>query len=455
MSSELAASSSSSSSSSNAGAGATLLARVQAAGGPSCRIASVALVDGSALDKINTTSTIAKVDVRYSTGPYTVALQHHQRSMKRQDTEEEDTEEEERLVLKVSNGGGAMHGLAREGVFYAYAAARDLSGLTKDGSAAAGASLLAVLPRVVCAAGDMAASSKTILMEDLSTDAGCVQAGYFFGAGNPNNWGKDLKAERRGFALTADEVTALSFSVAAKLHAPTWNNVNTGLCWLRGAAWHEGWARAAWQASQDSVRAMWAGLKENIAAGTCKVRLSAALIRCMDASIAKANWDAFQAELAARPHCLTHGDFHPANFMVRPKAAAGGGGDDDDDGSDTPSPHAIVLIDWECVGVGSGPQDLGQFMISHVDSEARARMERGAVAQYYAELKELNPDGVAMTLDECFAEYVQGGLGRWLWFVPMLVNMCPPKMGQFFVDQVAAFIATHEVTEENVPIPRA
>ena len=131
--------------------------------------------------------------------------------------------------------------------------------------------------------------------------------------------------------------------------------------------------------------------------------------------------------------------------MVRPKGRAG----DDDEA------HAIVLIDWECVGVGSGPQDLGQFMISHVDPVLRARIERSAVEQYYTELKSLNPEGVGMTLDECFGEYVQGGLGRWLWFVPMLVQMCPPKMGQFFADQVSAFIATHGVTGENVPIPRA
>ena len=437
MSSELAASS-------GAAAAAALLVRLQAAGAPSCRIESVALVDGSALDKINKTSTIAKVDVRY-----TKHLLQDAAAAAAAAAAPAETEQEERLVLKVSNGSGAMHGLAREGVFYAFVAAQDLGGLAKDGSAAAGASLATVLPRVVCAAGDMTLSTKTILMEDLSTDAGCVQAGYFFGAGNPNNWGKDLAAERRGFALTADEVTALSFSAAAKLHAPTWNNVNTGLHWLRGAAWREGGARASWQASQDSVRKMWAGLRENIAAGTCKVNMSAALIQCMEASVAKANWDTFQAEVAARPHCLTHGDFHPANFMVRPKAGGVSGGDD------ATAAHAIVLIDWECVGIGSGPQDLGQFMISHVDPEARARMECGAVEQYYVELKGLNPDGVAMTLDECFAEYVQGGLGRWLWFVPMLVNMCPPKMGQFFVDQVAAFIATHGVTEENVPMPRA
>ena len=197
--------------------------------------------------------------------------------------------------------------------------------------------------------------------------------------------------------------------------------------------------RGSWEAAQKSVSGYWAGIRATRAEGSCAVTFSEQLVDCLDASVAKIDWEAFQAELAARPFCLVHGDFHPANFMVRPKNAAG--------------QHTLALLDWEMVGVGSGVQDLGQFMVSHFALADRAALERGAVEAYYAELKSLNP-AIEMTLDACWAEFVQGGLGRFLWFVPMLVSLCPPKMGQFFVDQVEHFIETHGVTPDTVPMPR-
>ena len=50
---------------------------------------------------------------------------------------------------------------------------------------------------------------------------------------------------------------------------------------------------------------------------------------------------------------------------------------------------------------------------------------------------------------------VFGGAGKFFWFLPMLVTMCPPKMGQFFVDQVQHFVMTHGITAETAPMPRA
>jgi len=185
---------------------------------------------------------------------------------------------------------------------------------------------------------------------------------------------------------------------------------------------------------------MWAKIREGLAGGSCAVKIDQLLVDLLDASIAKASWDEFQAELTSRPRSLTHGDFHPANFMVRPMNGAG--------------EHTVVLIDWEMVGVGSGPQDIGQFMISHTSPQLRASLERGVVESYHSELRSLNPS-IRMTLDECWAEYVAGGLGRWLWFVPLLVTMCPPAAGQYFVDQVQAFAQAHGVTAETVPMPRA
>mmetsp|Transcript_7323 Transcript_7323/g.15842 ORF Transcript_7323/g.15842 Transcript_7323/m.15842 type:complete len:387 (-) Transcript_7323:121-1281(-) len=342
----------------------------------------------------------------------------------------EDSSEKVDLVMKFSNPGdekAKMLGLAREALFY------------KMPSELACSSLKSVLPKVWHAEGDLQTGAKTILLEDLSS---CVQAGYFFGAGNVNNWSKNLAEETEGFDdLTAAEVTRLSFSTAAKLHSLHWNNAalrgNSSLAWLRGLEWLDGKDQRSWEASQANVARLWAKVKAKNNEGSLQVELPPRLIACLDASIAKCNWPAYQHELASRPFTLTHGDFHPANFMVRP-----GGGNE------------VVLIDWEVVGVGSGPQDLGQFMISHAEPALREEIERDVVAGYHRELIALNPS-ISLTIDECWDEYIAGGLGRWLWFIPLLLDTCPPKMGQFFVDQVFAFVLSHHITPETAPMPRA
>ena len=43
--------------------------------------------------------------------------------------------------------------------------------------------------------------------------------------------------------------------------------------------------------------------------------------------------------------------------------------------------------------------------------------EKDVVAAYYAELKALNPL-IGMMFEQCWNEYVMGGLGRWLFFLP-------------------------------------
>eukprot|EP00287_Rhodomonas_sp_CCMP768_P024463 CAMPEP_0202849904 /NCGR_PEP_ID=MMETSP1389-20130828/82150_1 /ASSEMBLY_ACC=CAM_ASM_000865 /TAXON_ID=302021 /ORGANISM="Rhodomonas sp., Strain CCMP768" /LENGTH=51 /DNA_ID=CAMNT_0049528015 /DNA_START=1 /DNA_END=152 /DNA_ORIENTATION=- len=37
---------------------------------------------------------------------------------------------------------------------------------------------------------------------------------------------------------------------------------------------------------------------------------------------------------------------------------------------------SLKLIDWEMVGVGSGPQDLAQYMISHATPALRQECEK-------------------------------------------------------------------------------
>jgi hypothetical protein len=187
---------------------------------------------------------------------------------------------------------------------------------------------------------------------------------------------------------------------------------------------------------------------------------------------------AFRAELASRPLTLSHGDFHPANMMIKlpPTAATASAATTvtsaatattataataatsaDATTNTTREKASIVMLDFEQIGVGSGPQDLGQYLISHATPADRQLIEvcGGPIDCYYEKLCSLNGNVAAtMTKEQCRQEYVEGGLGRWLWFLPVLNSMCPPKMTQYFHDQVLAFLNDHGITSANVPMPR-
>jgi hypothetical protein len=346
------------------------------------------------------------------------------------------------LVIKLAGASPASRllGLAREALFVQHW--RELS--TAEGSTC---ELGSVLPPVLYAEGSLETGAKVIVLEDLS--ASCVQLGRLFGKGNPNNWGVELEAatRRAPAALDAAAATRLAFSAAAKLHAPYWGCRalvgQPSLSWLRGAGWLGGQESEVWVATQADVAAHWAAVKAKIASAQqlgYQVRWDPLVVAVLDASVAKAargGWAAFQAELGSRDFTLCHGDFHPANLLLNCAS------------------QKVLLLDWEAVGLGSGPQELGQFAISHLDPLTRAAVERDAVKAYYAELTALNPR-VAATMSEqqCWDEYKVGGLGRWCFFLPFDGWGQPPAVSQFFCDQVAAFVKHHGITPETAPMPR-
>jgi hypothetical protein len=77
----------------------------------------------------------------------------------------------------------------------------------------------------------------------------------------------------------------------------------------------------------------------------------------------------------------------------------------------------LKLIDWEMVGVGSGPQDLGQFVISNMDPADRRSNEKSLVRAYFDELIRSGVEGDENLWDFCWTEYQVGGVERWLWFL--------------------------------------
>ena len=88
---------------------------------------------------------------------------------------------------------------------------------------------------------------KVLFMEDL-TDT--VQCGYFFGPGNPNNWGKDLESLTKGFTgVDGEKILSTTFREAAKMHKRFWGDKDIlKHDWLRNSANFRKEEREKWQA---------------------------------------------------------------------------------------------------------------------------------------------------------------------------------------------------------------
>mmetsp|Transcript_76092 Transcript_76092/g.219760 ORF Transcript_76092/g.219760 Transcript_76092/m.219760 type:complete len:408 (+) Transcript_76092:75-1298(+) len=321
-------------------------------------------------------------------------------------------------------------GLAREGIILGVAP--ELPALAR------------VAPKCLFAHGDMDEGKKVLVMHMVRG----VQSGYFFGNHSPHNWGKDIAVLTASCpAIDEERVCCMAAEVAAKLHATAWGKEETLLhdskfSALRSRGWARGEDQESWQSTQGWATTGWATAKENLMGPESKIVWDPLMIRVMDAAMARTTWEAYQAEWSKLTKTLLHGDFHPANMIVVPK-----NGDAGDEATD----HEIVLLDWEVVGVGSGPQDLGQYMISHSTPASRRALAPKMIAAYVAALA---AEGVETSVEAVMEEYVRGGLGRWLWLLPVCCSM-EPAWVQYFQDQVAAFIHDHGITPETAPIVRA
>jgi len=336
------------------------------------------------------------------------------------------------LVLKSAGGSQlrAAVGNAREAFFY---------------NEFAGQLTAAHVPKCFYAHGNLATGEVVLLMEALE-DA--VPSGVFFGEAQPNNWAvREKLPELCAGNPGPEQITSDAFTLYARMHAVYWRDAS--LCakhWLRGAAWQAGTGEASWMAAQAQAQGAWARIRPSIESGNSAIRWDMHLVACLDASFSKVDWNAYQAELHARPYTLVHGDAHAHNFMWV--------------GQRTPTARQC-LIDFEMVGVGSNGQELGQYVISHVPPHLRrARAKEWVETYHMALLTALREHGkeseaAKYTFDACFAEYVMGGAGRWVWFVPVLIAMgLPVPANQYFHDQLAAFLHDHMPDPAGMPMPR-
>jgi hypothetical protein len=279
-------------------------------------------------------------------------------------------------------------------------------------------------PKVYFAYGNMETGEKIILLEDLSD---CIQSGYYFGLFSPHNWGKDLEFITGNAHASTIEIAGKAFDLAARLHAKHWkNNQLVSFPWLRGINWFTGNGEASWMASQNMVINAWSAVSDKIKSDTYAVKWNPDLCLLINASLSKISYSAYVAHVSSHPFTLVHGDYHPANMMFKPTT------------------RELIVLDWEQVGVGSGPQDVAQYMISHTDPSQRKTMERELLhTRYYNVLIANNPTiKTSFSFEDCYKEYVFGGLERWIWLLVYIANMpsCPTVVVQYFHDVVNQFM---------------
>jgi len=324
-------------------------------------------------------------------------------------------------------------GLAREALFYQHLAPK-----VEDARSS-------FIPKIYYSYGDMESGAKAILIEDLSH--GYLDSGVLFGPGNPSNWNRNLPEQIRQAYHETDppspqQVAHVSFQAMSKVHATFWNDESLlALDFLRGAAWMRG-QQESWQASQNLILGMHQkGIED-------KIKWNPLVKETVDKAMGGISWQKHWGRLHpnlinSNNWChwtLVHGDFWPGNVLVSTKSVA-----------------ELKVLDWEMVGIGSGPQDLGQYVLSNMSPEVRRECEEQLIRDYYKTLLEKGGTRIrGFSWEECWREYKLGGLERWLWFLVYFCGQEGPllKWAQFFHDQIASFMQDHGIQPQEVTQPR-
>jgi hypothetical protein len=351
------------------------------------------------------------------------------------------------LVIKQvppsGRGQSKMLGLAREALFYKNLAPK---------VAAAQNKATEIIPKIYHSFGDMASGSKLVVMEDLSASS-YIDSGILFGPGNPNNWTRDLPLLISKAYNGNEKTPPSSYQVAndtflaiAKVHATFWRDESLlSSSYLRCANWIQGQDKASWEGSQGFIQGIWKKLHESSTTNSIDTVIEwNPLVRaCTTKAMAGISWEAQLNRLNTNSAhwTLVHGDFWPGNVLVS---------------TDDSSTTDLKLLDWEMVGIGSGVQDLGQYILSNMDPKERRGCERNLIENYYAELIRCGVPKEDFSFEECWKEYRVGGIERWLWFLVYFLGQEGSllKWAQFFHDQIQAFLTDHSITPDDIIQPR-
>merc|ERR1712232_863555 len=304
-------------------------------------------------------------------------------------------------------------------------------------------------PKIFYSYGDFLTGRKCIIMEDIPNS---IDSGVLFGPGNPNNWKRNLPeliAKIESSPPTSKEVALVTFREIAKIHAIYWKRddlLSPDKTWLRGRAWLRGLGKESWEASQNLVRLFWnlyletetnenGGITKPLIPWDDRVRSA------VEKAVNGISWEAQLKRLNKEEHwTLVHGDFWPGNVMWMTA-------------SNESNKLPIRFLDWEMVGLGSGPQDLGQYVVSNMDPVDRKECEHELVEAYFKELL-LHNESIDCSSDYCWQEYKIGAVERWIWFLVYFVGSEMGDWALFFHNQISSFMADHKITSEHITQPR-
>jgi len=156
------------------------------------------------------------------------------------------------------------------------------------------------------------------------------------------------------------------------------------------------------------------------------------VINLIDASLKHDDWDAYVSRARAVPFTLMHGDFHPANMMLScsDSTAASASASASANTNTDSLPLQIYLLDFEMMGVGMGATDLGQYMVSHLHPMLRKKHEATFIETYYTHLSAIigATASSAYTHEECFQDYVRGGVEKWMFLLVVMARFSPPML---------------------------
>eukprot|EP00923_Selenidium_pygospionis_P022972 GHVN01039858.1.p1 GENE.GHVN01039858.1~~GHVN01039858.1.p1 ORF type:complete len:307 (-),score=65.22 GHVN01039858.1:355-1275(-) len=173
-----------------------------------------------------------------------------------------------------------------------------------------------------------------------------------------------------------------------------------------------------------------------------KIRFSPRLYALIDASMAKIDFENYLNKINKYRYKLSliHGDFHPGNVLWDVRKRKTG-----------------AVVDFEMLGFAWGGQDVGQYMISHINPQQRRLIEGRVCKAYFNRLTKLLGDkATGYNYDEFFRDYITGGVYHWVWMLSILGWLFPPPALQYFHDHLEAFVEDHNVggDGDEIEMPR-
>lgn len=342
------------------------------------------------------------------------------------------------------------------------------------------------IPKALYSAYDIDTGQKAIVLEYYQ-DA--VEAGFYFPHSVHNTVRKMQEVPQNSMADKSDpgqnddgdtktcklrkSITIEAARIAALLHGSFYQDkslfANASFAkHLRMVDWIQGKSRESYIESQKEVVDRWSTAKSrwmNNQFFHGKVQLGQEFVQVMDASCALAldfdlfvsKWNLNGDDESKLAWSLVHGDYHPGNFLYIKDANVR------NDTSDRPK---LMLVDWEVVGIGSGPQDLGQFLISHTETKEAFHLLDEVATVYRQTLQSILNDVIGNesdakpsvpTLGAIKREIVYGGIERWVWLFAYMTGWeesMPWMYMQFFHDQMQNFIVINDIRAEDVGMPR-